>query len=47
LLKELTRRKEKITKEHLHEFIQTLNVKNEVREELLRLTPGTYTGIRL
>jgi adenylosuccinate lyase len=47
LLKELTRGKEKLTKESLHEFIQTLNVNDIVKEELRKLTPSGYTGVSL
>lgn len=47
MLKEFTRGKEKLTKDSLHEFIQHLNVRDEVKNELHRLTPSTYTGIRL
>ncbi len=42
-LKEFTRG-QKITKALLHEFIQTLDLPSDVKEQLLRLTPGTYTG---
>lgn len=47
LLKDFTRGKEKLTKEGLHEFIQHLDISEEVKEELRRLTPSTYTGIQL
>jgi adenylosuccinate lyase len=42
-LKALTRGKG-ITREALHEFIQTLELPAEVRVELLALTPATYIG---
>lgn len=45
LLKEFTRGKEKLTKESLHEFIQHLNVSDEVKEELKKMTPSNYTGV--
>ncbi|HZV69438.1 MAG TPA: adenylosuccinate lyase [Saprospiraceae bacterium] len=45
-LKDLTRGKEKLTKENLHLFIQKLQVREEVKEELRKLTPGGYTGMR-
>jgi adenylosuccinate lyase len=44
-LMELTRRNEKITKEAISAFIETLNVSGEVKEELKRITPLNYTGI--
>ncbi len=43
-LKQLTRTNEAITKESLHSFIQTLNISNSVKEELLALKPENYTG---
>ncbi|HOG19508.1 MAG TPA: adenylosuccinate lyase [Salinivirgaceae bacterium] len=46
-LKELTRTNEQITRESIRKFIETLEVSNEVKEELLKLTPQTYTGIKL
>lgn len=45
LLKALTRGKEQISKEDLHLFINDLNIGDEVKEEMLKLTPATYTGI--
>ncbi|MGB4846962.1 MAG: adenylosuccinate lyase [Saprospiraceae bacterium] len=45
-LKELTRGREKLTKESLHQFIDKLRVKEEVKKELRKLTPGGYTGMR-
>lgn len=45
ILKDLTRGKEKLTKESLHEFIQKLNVNEDVKDEMKRLTPGNYTGV--
>lgn len=44
-LKELTRKNEKITKESLHKFIEGLDAKAAVKEELKRITPFNYTGI--
>ena len=46
LLKDLTRGKEKLNKEKLHEFIKQLNVKEAVKEEMRLLTPGNYTGVK-
>jgi len=44
-LKALTRTNEKITKKHLHDFINTLQVTDVVKDELLAITPHNYTGI--
>lgn len=43
-LKELTRQHKPISRESLAAFINNLNLPAEVREELLRLSPSTYTG---
>jgi len=45
-LKELTRGKEKLNKESLHQFINKLPVGDKVKEELRKLTPAAYTGVR-
>lgn len=44
-LKELTRTHSHITKERISEFIGTLNVSDQVKEELKSITPQRYTGI--
>ncbi|MFV0593923.1 MAG: adenylosuccinate lyase [Draconibacterium sp.] len=44
-LKDLTRRNEVINKEAIHNFIDTLNVSESVKEELKAITPQNYTGI--
>jgi adenylosuccinate lyase len=44
-LKELTRTNKIIDSEILHKFIDTLNIDQEVKEELKRITPENYTGI--
>lgn len=44
-LKELTRKNEKMTEITIHEFINTLDVSNDVKEELLLISPHNYTGI--
>ncbi|HLT74521.1 MAG TPA: lyase family protein, partial [Ohtaekwangia sp.] len=44
-LKALTRKNEKITREGIAAFIEGLDVKPEIREELKKITPFTYTGI--
>lgn len=44
-LKALTRTNNKMTEETIHEFIQTLNVSDSVKVELMAITPHNYTGI--
>lgn len=44
-LKQLTRVNTAVTAESISAFIDTLDVTPEVREELHRLSPSTYTGI--
>ncbi len=44
-LKELTRTNEKITGESIRAFIDTLDVSDDIKEELRRITPFNYTGI--
>ena len=44
-LKALTRTNQKMTEQTIHEFIQGLEVSNEVKEELMAITPMNYTGI--
>ena len=44
-LKELTRTNSKVTEQSIHEFIQTLNVSDSVKEEMMKITPHNYTGI--
>ncbi|MCB0401555.1 MAG: adenylosuccinate lyase [Flavobacteriales bacterium] len=46
-LKELTRTNEKITATSIANFIETLNVSDEVKAELKRITPYNYTGVDL
>jgi adenylosuccinate lyase len=43
-LKELTRGRADINSAVLHEFIDSLEVSSNVKEELKRLTPHNYTG---
>ncbi|HNW88786.1 MAG TPA: adenylosuccinate lyase [Bacteroidales bacterium] len=43
-LKELTRNNQTITKEILHEFINTLNVSKKVKEELKYISPRNFSG---
>lgn len=44
-LKALTRTNQQMTAESIHEFIQTLNVSEDVKKELMDITPLNYTGI--
>jgi len=44
-LKELTRKNDKITKESIQGFIETLNVSKEVKDKLKSISPFNYTGI--
>lgn len=44
-LKELTRTNKHVTKESIHAFIDTLNINNEIKNELKKITPHNYTGI--
>ena len=44
-LKELTRTNTVIDKTAIHNFIQTLNVSNGIKNELLKITPSNYLGI--
>ncbi len=46
-LKKLTRSNKKIDKEAIHRFIDTLKVPSNVKEELKKITPHNYTGIKL
>ena len=44
-LLELTRKNEAISPETLNTFIDTLNVSDEVKDEMRKISPMTYTGI--
>jgi adenylosuccinate lyase len=44
-LKELTRTNTAITKETIHNFINGLDVNEDVKSELLQISPFNYTGI--
>jgi len=46
-LKALTRGKNGITKQSMHEFIDTLNVAAVIKKELKAISPHNYTGVRL
>jgi adenylosuccinate lyase len=43
-LKELTRTNESITMKLIHEFVDTLDVKKELKAELKKITPHNYVG---
>ncbi len=43
-LKDLTRTNTHVTKESMHTFINGLNVSNEVKTELLKITPQNFVG---
>jgi adenylosuccinate lyase len=45
VLKDLTRTHEQIGRKTIVDFIETLDVSNAVKEELLQITPENYTGI--
>ncbi len=44
-LKALTRTNQKMTEETIHDFIQHLDVSDDIKEELMAITPNNYTGI--
>jgi adenylosuccinate lyase len=44
-LKALTRKNEKIAQHTLSNFIDTLNVKDDLKEELKKITPFNYIGV--
>jgi adenylosuccinate lyase len=43
-LKELTRGNKKITKESIHQFIDSLDIKASIKKELKAVSPHNYTG---
>ncbi|MGB0914750.1 MAG: adenylosuccinate lyase [Crocinitomicaceae bacterium] len=46
-LKGLTRKNEAVTKLTVHDFVDTLNVSDSLKDELKKITPQNYTGIQL
>lgn len=46
-LKDLTRTHERIDRQVLHDFIETLKVSRKVKDELKQITPGNYTGFEI
>ena len=45
LLKNLTRTNSIINKESIFNFIEELNISDEIKEELKKISPYNYTGI--
>ncbi len=46
MLKDLTRGKERVTREDLHAFIENLNIPEQVKKEMLKLRPDNYIGMK-
>ncbi len=44
-LKDLTRKNEVIKKEQIHQFIDALEIGEDVKKELKKITPQNYTGV--
>lgn len=44
-LKALTRTNEKLTRERVDDFIDQLDISDDVKEEMKRITPRNYTGV--
>ncbi len=44
-LKQLTRTNQKMTEQTIHDFVRTLDVDDEIKNQLLAITPHNYTGI--
>ena len=44
-LKELTRGNHNIDKKSIHQFIDSLKIKEDIRKELKKITPHNYTGV--
>ena len=45
IMKELTRSNERVDKNSLHEFIDKLNIDDNIKNELKQISPYNYTGI--
>ena len=45
IMKELTRSNERINKNSLHEFIDKLDIDDNIKNELKQISPYNYTGI--
>ena len=46
-LKGLTRTHDKVTKESVHAFIETLDVSEKLKEELINISPSNYHAIQM
>jgi adenylosuccinate lyase len=46
-LKGLTRTHDKVTKESVHAFIETLDLSEKLKEELKNISPSNYLGIQM
>ena len=46
-LKGLTRTHDKVTKESVHEFIESLEISQKLKEELKTISPSSYLGIQM
>ena len=46
-LKALTRTNSKITQESIIQFVDTLDVEDVIKEELKKITPHNYTGVKI
>ena len=44
-LKELTRGNNQIDKKSIHQFIDKLKIKDEIKKELKKISPHNYTGM--
>ena len=44
-LKQLTRTNEKMTQQTIHDFVCSLDVDQDIKDQLLAITPHNYTGI--
>jgi adenylosuccinate lyase len=44
-LKALTRTNQKMTEQTIHEFVQGLDISDDIKEELMAITPSNYTGV--
>ena len=45
-LKALTRGKAIVTDADIHTFVDALDIKDDIKEELKQVTPGNYVGLR-
>ena len=44
-MKQLTRTNGVINKKVIHEFIENLEIEDEIKQELKEISPSNYTGI--